>query len=201
MYWRLVFRASTRERLRGVVVGALWPSADDRATLYPRLDAALALLEAYDPRVLQRLRKHADGVVILGTVGPLGSHLPAVRLIRIADYHIREEEGYPLRLAATLAHEATHAWLDALGIEHSMGRQTRIEAICYRAEARLARRVPDGADYAAECEQILALTADPETDFWSPEARLERSVGDLRELGAPDWVIRVHRWLSRRSAA
>jgi hypothetical protein len=96
----------------------------------------------------------------------------------------------PIHIGATIAHEATHAWLDDLGFTYTPSRRARIEAICYRTESALARQLPECEEVALEYEQCAWLVLDQPEDEWSDEAFHLRAAEHLGELGVPRWLAK-----------
>ena len=111
-----------------------------------------------------------------------------------------------VRLAATLVHEATHAWLEAAGFEYAPARRARIEAICFRAEAAFYRRLPEANDFAREefvryAEERAAQVRSQPLSHWTESAFRARTIARMRALGAPHWVVKVAERLAARRAA
>ncbi|MBO0763938.1 MAG: hypothetical protein J2P50_05035 [Hyphomicrobiaceae bacterium] len=108
----------------------------------------------------------------------------------------------PQIIAATIVHEATHARLQRCGIGYDEERRSRIEAICFRREAALAMKLPNGGSVRETAERQLARCAT--SDFWTDAAfdtRFPDSAAEaLRYLGAPEWLVRllVRRWRRRQ---
>jgi hypothetical protein len=113
-----------------------------------------------------------------------------------------------LRVAATLVHEATHAWLEARGVEYSASRRRRIEAICYRAQAAFAQRAGGSTELVSSyAERAEAILAEPDS-AWDDAALVERSLRQLDALaqtladeGVPGFVIAaMRRWAKHDTA-
>lgn len=96
-----------------------------------------------------------------------------------------------MHVAATVVHEATHAWLEHHSFEFVVERRQRIEAICYRSEAAFSRRIPNGGDEAALYDRCAELVLEEPKDDWSDESLRDQHVQELRELGAPEWLIKT----------
>ena len=183
-YWRLFFRLSTRVVHRGVTIGILWPLGADHAAV-DRVKDALDLLALHAPVQLKRLRDLVNGITIQPG-GPAGSYISAARVITIR-YSETLDTPVPsaAEIAATLVHEATHAYLDSLGIKGDAINRHRIEYVCSRAEIAFARRLPEAGIIIESAEFMLAQPP----AFWSPESRRERYAGYLRELDLPEWCV------------
>lgn len=100
-------------------------------------------------------------------------------------------------IAATTVHEATHGWLFSLGIGYDEPVRHRVEQICIRAALRVAQNLPGAEDEVDRCRQQLTMTA----DAFSDEGYEQLIVQQLRETGAPNWLIRSAIWLKRKRAS
>ena len=100
-----------------------------------------------------------------------------------------DPETRAMEVAATIVHEATHAWPDHHGSAFVAARRQRIEAICYRAEAAFARRVPSAEDLVALYEACADFVLEQSEDDWSDAALRDRQAEALREFGTPRWFI------------
>jgi hypothetical protein len=189
-YWSLLFRLSKRRILAGIEVGVFLPDAATKAVIQEKAAEAFSLLRDFGPKHLARIRRLSDGVLLFGTVGALGSWIRDARFIRISQDFIADPGTKPIHIAATIAHEATHAWLDDLGFSYTPNRRARIEAICYRAESALARRLPGGEEVALEYEQCARLVLDQPEVEWSDEAFHSRAAEHFSELGVPRWLAK-----------
>ena len=193
-YWNLVFRLASRERVAGIIIGTLLPLFP-RDRLLAKTSAALELIAQFDPRQFDRLRHLAGGIFIFDETGSLGTWLRGSRLIRLNEAFVAAPDTTDAEVAGTIVHETTHAWLEARGFAYHAERRRRIEAICYRAEAAFARRLPDGATlanyYEERAKDMLAQTDDELSDA----ALLARDVARLRTLGSPEWFVK---WLAQR---
>lgn len=158
---------------------------------------AFALLRDFGPRHLDRMRALTDGVLLFETVGEAGAWHRDARFVQLDTNFVSQSETKPIHVAATLVHEVTHAWLGSLGFSYFPSqRRARIEAICYRAEAAFARRVPGGEEAASEYEDIARAISDG-FDIWSDEDIRARAHTALQELGVPPWLVKA---LSRASS-
>jgi hypothetical protein len=166
----------------------------DCERIFSQLDSALKLLRRYDPRAHDALRKETGGIFVFGTAGVYAEWWRDERLIVMQPEYISDPATSPADVAATLVHEATHAWLERVGFQYTTQRRARLESICFRRELRFARRVPDAGDLVARLEQ--QLTCDPE--YLTDEAFRERAVAELQRLGVPNWLFRMMEGCSRR---
>ena len=199
-YWTLVFRFATKERVAGVPVGTLLSEHPQRE-LMAKTRAAVALIAELDPRQLDRLKRLVAGVFVFDETGPLGAWMEGPRLIRLNEAFIAAPDTSIAEVASTIVHETTHAWLEARGFAYQADRRRRIEAICFRAGAAFARRLPDGAALATDYEERAAGVLAQSDRDWSDAAFLERGSARLRALYVPEWFVQwyVRRW-NRRAA-
>ena len=197
LYWALLFRLSRRRTIADIEIGVLLPDTAHKALIDQKIDAAFKLLAAYGRKYLARAQELADGILLFGTVGPLGSWNKEARLIRISQDFIVADDTKPVHVAATMVHESTHAWLDHRGFVYTPERRARIEAICYRAQSTFAAKVPGCEQVALEYEEHALLVLEQPDDEWSDEAFHLRAAEHFIELGVPR---RLAKWLSRSSS-
>jgi hypothetical protein len=184
--------------IAGVEVGTFLPDTADIAAIEAKTSDAFVLLSEYGRRHLARVRTLADGVLLLGTaVGAVGSWNGDARLIRLSQHFIANAETKPVHIAATIVHEATHAWLDHLGFSYAPHYRARIEAICYRAESAFARRIPGCESLALEYDMCAQVVLERPVEEWSDRAFRSRTAAELSELGLPRWLANL---LSRSSS-
>ncbi len=196
---RLVRVLSRRSDVHGVPVFDFLGTGREDPSFRPKLGEAMALLAAHDQRTLDRLRRLTVGVVLFDHPRLYGSWNAASGEIRLSPSTFARSPA--TELASTIVHEATHAWLCALGFGDRQDRRHRIESICYRREAAFARRVPGGGELA-ELYDICASNALAEGPAaYSPRARRELDLQALADLGAPSWVIRLLGSIVRRGSA
>jgi hypothetical protein len=188
-FWRCLLLSARRRTVHGIKVGVLLPTVSAEE-LFSKVAAALDLLRDHGPRQLARMRRLVSGVLVFGSVGPDGEWHREVRLILLSEPNVAKSDTHPAHVACLLVHEISHAWLEHRGCEYVSGRRRRIEAICCRAAARLARRIPGGNElggyYEVRAQQILSQSGDD----WSDAAFRKRAVGNLHILGAPTWLMR-----------
>jgi hypothetical protein len=193
-YWSLVFRFAAKVKVLGVPVGTLF-AEHPRSELFSKTRAALALISEFDPRQLHRLQRLVAGIFIFDETGPLGAWMRGPKLIRLNEAYIASLDTTDADVAATIVHETMHAWLEARGFEYRAERRRRMEAICFRAEAAFARRLPDGEALGNYYEERAAEVLAQSDGDWSDVAFLEMHVARLRALNMPEWVVE---WFARR---
>jgi hypothetical protein len=178
----------------GVLVGTLLPEYP-RRELVAKARAALGLFAEFDPRQLRRVGQFVAGVFIFDDTGPVGAWMREPRLIRLNEKFVAALDTTDAEVAATIVHETTHAWLESRGFAYRADRRRRIEAICFRAEAAFARRLPDNSALVSHFEKRAADVLGQSDSDWSDDAFHASEVARLRALHAPDWVVE---WIARR---
>ncbi len=185
---RVVGRASLRLLPRGRVLGFDVVAVGRGVSLdthLPSVQRAIELISLYAPRMLARVQRDLKTLVIVAQGGEVYDHdlraymMDARALVRRS----------PERIAMAIVHEATHARLAVCGIRVDDYDELRIESLCVAQEIRLASRIPGGEPLAQKAKASL------ERPWWG-EAQRHRLVEDqLIALGAPNWAIRLRRWL------
>jgi len=182
---------SKRWIIVGVEVGVFLPDPGKIGTIEAKISEAFALLRDFGPKYLARVKSLADGILLFHGTDALGSWTRDARLIQVSQGFIADPETKPVHIAATIVHEATHAWLDHLGFTYTPARRARIEAICYRTESAFARKLPDSEDVAREYEMCAQLVLEQPDEEWSDAAFRSRTVARLVDLGVPGWAARL----------
>jgi hypothetical protein len=117
------------------------PAAEEELVL--KLVHALELLGEVDPRRLARLQQDLDAVALLDIPKGIAVFMPGSRTCYITLRVVREYS--EAELALVIAHEGTHARLDALRLLPSWGvTKHREEHRCLQEELALAARFPRG---------------------------------------------------------
>jgi hypothetical protein len=187
--WSFNFKLAAKREIHGIRVGVALLEAEDEV-VFAKLEAALDLLKRYDQRQLARLRRFAR-VLVFGSVGPQGEWFRHARTIRLGERQVVATDTHAAHVAATIVHETTHAWLESLGFQYRPDRRRRIEALCYRAEAAFARKIPGGEDLSAYyMERARAILAGEDAD-WSDNAFRDRRVVRLAALGVPQRLAEI----------
>jgi hypothetical protein len=166
--------------LRGFRV-AVENSRPDIATPFvlARLDAALALIEAYQPWRFRHL--HRDVAQFWVTSYPCrGAYLPAARTVMTElSFLARESEFSAAEVAASILHEGVHARVHRmttrLGLDASARDTAREERLCRRAELAFGMALPPalGAPVSARATESLALADNqvaPDVDWAAAHA-------------------------------
>ncbi len=185
----------------GIPVWTLQPTSIEREVVATKLTRSLELTAEHDARTLQRLRMHTIGIIVADHSGRCGAWLRAPRLVQVSMHHLLNTENAAEHVAATIAHEATHAWMDSRGIQYDPARRHRIEAVCYRSEARLARRLPGCSELAAFYLRLAEQALEDGPSRWSWESTVERDIKELELLGTPQWLRKLVRRVALRRSA
>jgi hypothetical protein len=172
-----------------------------------RVEDALRLIKAYDPRRYRRLLRDLERIWVAVIVGGI-AHFDASIWTCVLDPRIVLNDAKTSEdIATAIVHEATHARLWRRGFRYSEEVRSRVEAICFRRERAFAAKLPNGEqirDSANRC-----LTAYAGREHWTDEAfyrRYEEGVSKaLEHIGVPKWLMpalrasrRLHLRLARR---
>lgn len=182
--WRLLMLSSPSTRLLGLKV---WDFTGDSRSdqRFTVVGDALALISRVEPRRLNRMRTDVIRLIILDGGG--GEFWPEMRACVIPA--ARVDNADVVRIALGLVHETTHARLWRVGIRYDPTIRDRVERICTEAEVTFASHLP-GAD-----TQLARIARETEMPWWTNEDLLERQLTNLRNLGAPGWLVRCIRYL------
>ena len=187
----MLFRLSRRRVIADYEIGALLTEGGAYKVIEAKCTEALALLQTRAPRAYQRLIRHTDGALVFSSTEPRGEWIRPARLMRLQETFVTKPTTQPAHIAATMVHEATHAWLNACGFIYTPDRRRRIEAVCIRAQAAFARQL-DGGHQLAEYYEARAQEVLGQSDAqWSDAALAARAVDDLRDIGTPTWLVRI----------
>jgi len=195
--YRTTWRLSASRMLRRIRTAVCLDGENDDL-YFDRVEEALDLVERYDPRTMDEIRRHFDGILVLGSERFRLAHWhDNARLCVITGPHLATSSTSPENVALTLVHENMHAKLCAAGLGYAEGRRAPIEVICGMAELAFARRVPYSTGLVERAEgQIERWSAGGEGP-WSSETMRAATVQHLRDTGAPSWLLRFVAWLSR----
>jgi hypothetical protein len=186
-YRAWLFRRAKSRIVDGIPVGIDLTEATQFQAILGKLESALELLGRHDPRALAVLRREAAGIFVFATAGAHAEWWRDVGLVVMQHEYVSDPATSPPEIAATLVHEATHAWLEHLGFQYTVERRARIESICIRRALRFARRLPCGSDLVARLAQQLPVDPHSLTD----EAFQRRVRAELERLGVPNWLLQI----------
>jgi hypothetical protein len=191
-----LFRHSERRDLLGVPV--VVPGDRHRAeAAFAKIASAFDLLQDHGRYTLDDLRCHTNGVFVWATAGALGEWHRANRLVVLEETHVHHDGTSARDIASILVHESTHARLEEKGFAYSPERRERIEQVCFRRQLAFARRLSEPGDLVGQAERQLQR---PPGHFTN-EARRQRVVAKLIELGVARWLVHAIEWVSRRRTA
>ena len=193
----LTYRLAHKETLCTIPVAILLPDADDTATCYPKIEAALRLIRDHDPRRFRHVQRYVRAIILSEHPMNFAQWLDDVRMCELARPYVIAPSTTPTHLAGTIVHETTHARLFRLGIDYHESRRARVEAVCYNAELDFGSRMPDGAEVVQHAERALAR--DP--SYYAASTFRQDNFEALRRLGCPEWLVRTVEWVTRRRAA
>ena len=150
---------ATYHVVRGVRVAMRNDRPDiDGAFVLERLDAALALIERYQPWRFRHIRR--DVAELLVVRWPCrGAYLPDRRAILTElSFLARAAEFTPAQVASSILHEGVHARVHRMGVRPVDANRAREERLCRRAELAFGRALPPelGAPVVERAEATLA---------------------------------------------
>jgi hypothetical protein len=188
--------AAAHGRPRGVVAGGFRVMVVNTRPDIPtdfvlaRFEAAIALIERYQPWRLWHLRRDVTRVRI-AAFPSRGVYFPADQTILTElSFLAREAEFTPAQVASSILHEGVHARVHqmAVHLEFDLAHRdmAREERMCRRAEIAFGRALPEalGAPVIARAADALALSDDgvaPDVDWeaaLAAKARADREAVD-----------------------
>lgn len=184
---RCLLRLSVKRRVDGLWIGVLDFREPDG--VLQCIEDGLGLIKACDPLRYGRIQRDLDGVWARLLPGCLGNFNVSIRACELDRNFILENLSSPAMIAAVIVHEATHARLDRYGFTYEEKSRSRIEAVCLRREIAFAARLLDGKRVREDAEATLVLCMTE--DYWTSAAFDERNIQAGRDLGIPEWGIRI----------
>jgi hypothetical protein len=158
-----------------------------------RLEEALQLISLYDPIRYKRLIRDLDRVWVMRLAGTSARFEPKLYACILDQVFLSADSSTREIIAAAIVHEATHARLWRAGIRYDQAIRRRVETACVRRELAFAGKLPNGQGVRERAEWKLKVCADDE--YWTDQVKTQRfveaHVNALRELGLPNWLIRV----------
>ena len=185
LFKRASLAVSKRREVVGVPVWHLLPVEPKATEELARVTQAIELIARTDPRRFGRLRSDLRGIWIVGSAGA-GEYESHLQLCALDPSYILRADVTVPDIAATIVHEATHARLWACGFRYDQAIRPRIERVCIKAEIAFAARLQDGVSVVRRAEYKLTRVH----DAWTDHALRAQTVRRLRQLGAPNWMIR-----------
>lgn len=182
---------STGSIIDGLWVGSIedkpWPGLS-------RVENALRLIRDRDQLSYSRVRRYLDRVWVRLVPGAWGEYQRKLNACVLDKHFVLSEAATVERIASTIVHEATHARLEHWGVTYDENARSRIEAICVRRELNFVRKLPGGEMLREGLVASLNWYADEQGLFSdaSLHARhVQGSIETLRQLGVPEWLVRV----------
>jgi hypothetical protein len=179
-------------KIRGLPVTLINTRPDiDSDDVFARLDAALGLIERYQPSNFRRM--HRDFARIQVRRFPCrGAYFPETHTCLVELTFVVNRDFTPTQVAATILHEAMHARLDNAGVQYDPAEAAKHERFCRRAEVEFGMVAPDGAPVVERALASLASADEevaPVIDWELAGHRVKQA--DLAALSAPDWMKRA----------
>lgn len=160
--------AASRRSIRGIPVSVVNSRPDiDTALVCARLDAALGLIETWQPWRFRRLRHDLAGIRV-SRFPCRAAYFPHTRTCLVELTFLANPAFTEAQIAASIVHEGVHARLHNVGVRLPPEEHAREERLCRRAELELGLAVPDGAAVVERARQSLQLADEdvaPEIDW------------------------------------
>ncbi len=182
---RLLLLSGRKYHIDGVklVISLQEPQAAE--LILSKVTAALGLIQQYAPKSYARIKRFTPNILVFGGHSYTAVYVSDLRLCSMDRSFARSEQTTPAGLASILIHEATHGYLDSLGINYDEQLRKRIERICVLAEISFARRLPEPENLIEKAVNQLVIG----TEFWTNEAFAQRDLETLAALDAPPWLV------------
>lgn len=193
---RAMLWLSTGKRVDGLWIGTYFQT--NAEVVMQRLEAALDLIKASDPRRYGRIVRDLDRVWVRLVPGTIGHFDASLRACVIDERFVLRDTTTPEMIAITIVHEATHARLDRCGIAYEEAARPRIEQICFRRELAFVRRLPNGEAVRDWVAQSTQLAPDTWTNASLEKTDVDGSEQVLQHLGYPAWLTRAIMAVRRR---
>jgi len=178
--------------VRGLPVTLINTRPDiDSEQVFARLDAALGLIEQYQPWHFRRLPRDFSRIQVR-RFPCRGAYFPDTGICLVELTFVVNPEFTPTQVAATILHEAMHARLDKARVKYETTSAAKHERFCRRAEVEFGMVAPDGEPVVERALASLAGADDevaPVID-WELAGRRVAEV-DLAALQAPEWMKRA----------
>jgi hypothetical protein len=179
--------------LRGVPVRLPFIAASDHPAVLEKLDEALRILEAANPRPRRLWGTYIRRAIVWRTTLNLASSYAPLKLCHLS---LQLFDDSPLDIASVLVHEAQHLRLTRLGAPSTKHNRLRSEANCLRTEIDFLATHSEGGPVRISREAMLANIP----KIWDLDARRLRGLDDLKRLGVPPWFLRAVDYLARKRA-
>ena len=178
--------------IRGLPVTLINTRPDiDSEHVFARLDAALALIERYQPWHFRRLPRDFARIQVR-RFPCRGAYFPDTRICLVELTFVVNPDFTPTQVAATILHEAMHARLDNAGVKYESTSAAKHERFCRRAEVEFGMVAPDGGPVVERALASLASADEevaPVIDWELAGRRVDEA--DISALSAPAWMKRA----------
>ena len=174
-----------RRTIGGVPVTVTTSDADQQASVYEKIAAALALLAQFHPRGYRAVRRYMKRVLVAWAPHVHGSWFGPLRLCELSLEFVTHAR--PSEIASTIVHEAMHARLERLGFDYNQPIRPRLESMCVRKEIEFVEKLPEASSLLDQLQHTLSQVA----HIWSEVELHKARVSALHTLGAPRWLIRL----------
>lgn len=188
-----MYSTSTKVSVEGIDVAVFWESGDTIAPALDKLRSGLALLRRFHPRALRDMQCLLPRMLITA-IAAVAQCVDSQGLCLIDRDVLESDYMTAERLAATLVHEIMHARLSRAGFVYSRSNKIRIERLCVKAELLLASRIPNGGAIVPDLQEQIVYAE----RLWSTANHHVTTLSRLRDLGFPEWLIRLVERASRR---
>jgi len=201
--YRLAFMGAERQVMGGLWIGVASPHwDDDDKKLLSKVVSAVQLLATHDPKRFARIRRDLKRVFVFWIPGSWGRYFAPLDMCLLDTAFVADATTTPELLAATIAHEATHARLTKSGIGYDRSIQPRVERICLKAELDFAAKLPN-AQRVREVAEASMAAAD---SYWSSPERAQRYrqayMDAVERLPWPKWLRQLlKKRVARKGAA
>lgn len=152
-----------------------------------KLDAALQLIGQTESRRLVRMRGDISKILVRKAAS--SAYLSTSQTVLLTTQLLRLHD--EATVAGVLVHEATHARINRWGIRAWPDVLPRIERRCLREQISWLERLSGRSDLVTHYRNWL------EKSWWTPQLRIERNTKYFRELGMPDWMLKLYVYMAK----
>src|SRR5690242_3327377 len=178
--------------IRGLPVTLINTRPDiDSEDVFARLEAALELIERFQPSNFRRLPRDFSRIQVR-RFPCRGAYFPETRTCLVELTFVVNPDFTPTQVAATILHEAMHARLDNAGVKYETTSAAKHERFCRRAEVEFGMVAPEGEPVVERALASLASADDevaPAIDWEVAGHRVAEA--DIAALHAPEWIKRA----------
>jgi hypothetical protein len=185
-----MLRTAPRTEYAGIeVVDWNVSSPERRDQIYRTVTTALREIESAFPLGFRRIQRSIRRVIVEYLPGVHGVYCRE-REAAVVSADVVLNEG-PWQTALTVIHEATHAQMEARGIEYKQEHRKQIERICRKRERAFIRRFQGEPGVAEWLSYIEAkLDRDGLSDAELRQGHRERLILHMKKYGAPRFLLR-----------